>query len=59
MPLTDDETEEVPLTWEQLEVDTHLRNVSYLEVEDQLTVLESYVKKKYFYNMLSTCICRH
>ena len=44
---SDNEGDEVPLTWEQLEIDTHLRNVSYLEVEDQLTVLESYVKKLY------------
>ena len=45
MPTTDDETEEAPLTWEQLEEETHLRNISYLEVEHQLTVMESYVKK--------------
>ena len=45
MPHTDDEAEEAPLSWEQLEKETHLRNISYLEVEHQLTVMESYVKK--------------
>ena len=33
------------MTWEQLSVDTHLRNVAVQEVEDQLLVLESMNKK--------------
>ena len=35
----------VPLTWDELEKDTYTRNVRYLEVEDQLLVLENMVKK--------------
>ena len=33
------------LTWKQLSVDTHLRNVAVQEVEDQLSVLESMSKR--------------